>query len=607
MTPDLVLFGISSIIRLGTAGANAAEQAARDADALFPILREPAFDPISYINTYFVHPDTRDLVQGDTAPYRLLWDQLDNQVIEQPDFIDTLLILSIKIESKKGNAAADPRKRSSVAAGSLMVAQWRDKDQPLNPWIGVILSAADIGLEYVSANPGILEVGTQGEKILGAYAKELAALLPDDGNFGTQHGFGQRLSATFLKAGLNAVADNPGWLSDEEHIQSLISNSIAPLVEAFPHQPLMTQLIWSDLGDAVMGPVAAAAFRTITENPATFLGKKFDSDKAIGAVTRAIFLQVADTGLADQFTKDGLVELSQAVFTVVAEKPALFIGDNEGRTDEMARLLVADLAGVLSKTDSFDRNLARQLAGTAVSTVGANAYRFEDSDDPWYKVAVYLIESVTGTLSEAVVENTALQRVLSPDQLIELGRIVIRNIGASPNLILGDDDAEWNGVIKAIASGMEADERLLLSGSDWLQIAALAAAEASRNPARLFNLKDNQVLAGQLIMVILEAASEILPEAGHGKRSILFGATLLEAVQIAVRAGAGNSAAVTQHLDDIQLMVASLNLFVAENHEKYGSKEWLRIFRLLFQAVLDGAALPALTDEIAEDLLKGVA
>jgi hypothetical protein len=607
MTPDLILFGINSILRLGAAGANAAEKAARDADALFPLLRVPQFDPVNYINSYFLKPETRDLVKGDAAPYGSLWDQLNNQAIEQPDVIDSLLMLSIKIETEKGEAAADPRTRSTVAAGSLMVSQWREGDEPLNPWIGVILTAADIGLEYVSVNPGILDLGTQGEKILGAYAAELAELLPNDGNFGSQHGFGQRLGATFLKAGLNTVVDNPGWLADEAHVQALIKHSIEPLVAAFPEQTLMNQLIWSDLADAVMGPVAAAAFKIIAENQSAFLGSKFDPDRAVGAVTGAIFLKVANTGLSDQFTRDGLVELSRAVFTVIAGKPALFVGDSEGRTDELARALVSDLAGVLAETDAFDRNLARQLAGTAITTVGANAYRFRDSDKPWHSVAMDLTVSISKLLSDVVAGNTMLEKVLTPDQLVELGRIVICHIGASPGLVLSDRNADWSGVVTAIANGMAADKNLLLSGDDWLQIVSLAAEEAARNPARLFRLKDDQVLAGRLITVILEGAGDIMPETDNARRSVLFGATLLETVQIAIRAAAGNPAAVREHIDVVKQLVSSLNAFVAENHSRYGSKEWLRMFRLLLQAVLDGATLPALTDEIAEDLLKGVA
>lgn len=608
MTPDLILFGINSIIRLGAAGAKAADQAARDADALFPLLRRVDFDASNYINSYFLTPETRDLVTGEEAAYSEHWNQRENEVIETPIAVDTLLMLSIKIETAKGNEAADPRKRGNVAAGALMVAQWRDSEQPLNPWIGVMLTAADIGLEYVSVNPGLLDLGTQGDAILSAYAKELAALLPDDGNFGTQHGFGQRLGASFLKAGLSAVAANPSWLTDEEHLQQLLKNSIKPLVDAFPAQSLMTQLTWRDLGDVVMGPVAAAAFETVANNQAAFLGNKFDTDQAVGAVTRAVFLQVADTGIQDQFSRDGLVELTQAVFQVVADKPGLFVGDNEGRTDELARALVSDLAGMLAETETYDRRLARQLAGTAISTVGTNAYRFQKAGEAWHKVATDLVISVSRTLSEAIVSETQLEKVLSQEQLIELGRIVIRHIGESPGLVLNNGNSEWSGVISAVATGMLADDNLLLGGEAWLQIASLAAEEAARNPARLFSLEDDQVLAGELIKAILEGASEILAESDRSARSVLYGATLHEAIQTAIRAAAGNAAAVKEHLLVIKQLVSSLNAFVADNHEMYGSKEWLHMFGLLLPAVLDGASLPELSNEIAEDLLKkGVA
>jgi hypothetical protein len=606
MTPELLVFSINSIIRLGKAGKAAAEQAARDQDALFPLLKATDYDPLIYVNSYF-RQDTerRALVQGNNAPHKALWDQVQDQAIENDEGINDLLIISIQWETESGGSAPDPRVRTDLAAGSALVAQWNPSNKPVSPWIGVMLTAADIALAYVSTHPEILDIGSQGEKIISAYAKELAVLLPDDGNFGPEHGFGQRLGATFLKAGLSAVVTNPQWLSSEEHVQKLIGNSIKPLIDAFPAQTAVQQLVWSDLGEAIMGPVAAATFETLAANQAAFLGDNFQVDEALGALTNALFVEIAKDGLTDQFKKEGLLELYRAAVTVVVEKPALFVGADAGASDDLARDMVSSLARVLVQVSDSDRQLGRQLAGTAIAVVGRNAQRFADEDEPWHAVAAQLVGSVTASLSTNILSQAAIKNVLSQDQLVELGRIVVTSVGNSPSLVTGADHAEWNGVISAIAQAMEADEKLLLSGDDWLQIASVAAREAATNPERLFKLDVDQVLAGQLMSTLLEAASVALAEPTQAKRSVLYGDTLREALLITVRAASGNAGAVREHLAEIKLLSVSLNTFVIENHEEYGSKEWLRMFRMLLQAVLDGVGAPVLDAEIAEELLKG--
>jgi hypothetical protein len=175
-------------------------------------------------------------------------------------------------------------------------------------------------------------------------------------------------------------------------------------------------------------------------------------------------------------------------------------------------------------------------------------------------------------------------------------------------MILGSKNEAWEGVLTAVAAAMKADTKLLLSGDDWLEIAKVVAEEAAANPARLFrlNLGDpDDVQAAKLISTILKSAGAIIKTPDLQGKTVCFGKTLRETIIIVLRTTSGNSQAAEEHLDKIEKLIKKLNEFVAQNHLKYGNKEWLRLFRILLSALLDGKDMADLTVETANELLQG--
>jgi hypothetical protein len=155
---------------------------------------------------------------------------------------------------------------------------------------------------------------------------------------------------------------------------------------------------------------------------------------------------------------------------------------------------------------------------------------------------------------------------------------------------------------------MKADTKLLLSGDDWLEIVKVAAEEVAANPARLFRLNPadpDDVLAAKLISAILKSAGAIIEEPELQGKTVCFGKTLREAIIMVLRAASGNSQAAEEHLDKIEKLIKTLNEFVAQNHLKYGNKEWLHLFRVMLSALLDGKVIAELTEETANELLQG--
>lgn len=602
MNPSLISFGILSILRLGRVTNDALEQWARDSKAIFPKINVPNFKRRVYVNGFFNLNENKHFVVGDDAPYAEYWD--NSAVKTDESSIDALFTAAIKIEAERG----DDLNRGWTQGGAILVAQWDPSQGPISPWAKIIITAGDIALDYVAANPSILDLDGNGEQLISAYARNLSAMLPDDGKFGVRENFAQRLAGAFLRAGLSTISENPEWLVSEDHLQELISSSVTPLLDKLP-DTITGQLKWQRLSEAIMGPAAKAALLTLAKHQTAFLGKDFKPDKALGAVTQALFLEAAEDELKDQLTRDGLLGLYSAVLSVAAERPELFLGDDDKPKDKLTRKLFSNFATVLrGSPPPFDGEVGVALASAALGAVGNNIHRFVDETDVWTQTAADMVQILITKLRKALDANKKIERVFSKSQLIELGRILLSHVAESPWMILGSKNKAWEGVLNAIALAMKADTHLLLSGKDWLEIVKVAAEEVAANPTRLFKLKPDDpedVLAAKLISAILKSAGTILVIPELEDKTVLFGKTLREAIIIVLRATAGNPQAAEEGLNEIEKLVKELGEFVAQNHLQYGNKELLRLYRILLSALLDGKDTPTLTKETANELLQG--
>ena len=83
MNPELFIFLINSVIRVGRAAGEALSQYARDAEALFPAAVKVNMKRPHFVKAFFnSDPQYLKLVEGDPAPYAAYW---------SADFHDTLL------------------------------------------------------------------------------------------------------------------------------------------------------------------------------------------------------------------------------------------------------------------------------------------------------------------------------------------------------------------------------------------------------------------------------------------------------------------------------------------------------------------------------------
>ncbi len=349
LTSALLIAAVRATIRLVGAGDSALSQYVRDRDQLVP---DANVDGLLFVSNAvatrgaFGHdPAMQKLLEKDPA-LRAAWEKFQQHDKTEIPVLQKAIARQ-KLTEKYGSVT--DAQLENLAFGERL-RQWDPKDpnRPLEPWERFAVALADVALEFVGANPGILGVGGNGEKLIGAFAENVSELIPDDGAYGPQQFFGERVLGIVLRAGLQTVVDKPGFLFDETHLQQLVKNVATPVLAAFDNKAgLAEQVRWQNVVDAVLGPASSAAFKTLAENEKAFLGAKFDPEKAVGALTASLLKTVADNGLDDVFTKNGLIALYTSAVGVVADRPELFLGKSGDAKDKFFSDLLGGVAKVL--------------------------------------------------------------------------------------------------------------------------------------------------------------------------------------------------------------------------------------------------------------------
>ncbi len=618
MNPLFVLFGIRAALRLGRTGAEIYAQRSRDRAVFLPDLIKPDIDRYALIVTFYASAAREQALLDDEA-LSPLWDEdLHRPIRKSPAVVDTLFAAVIEAQIQEAGTEDETEAELSVEiAGGFMIEQWNRSAAPISPVGRIAITMADIALEFVGSNPSVMGIGGNGERLIGAIALNLSHMIPDDQDeFGTRAKFADRLCGIFLRAGLSVLADHPELVVDQDHLQALMAETLTPLVTNLPDD-LSEQLEWRALLDALAGPAASAAFAVVAERPDAFLGKAFSTDKAVGAVTQALFETLSDTGLREQLTDAGWLKLYKSVLRVAADRPDLFIGSGDQPKKELLRDLLSGVAQTLHASEAFDGELGAELAAIAIDALNENAAVLLELDDQdeWQTLAIDMIDQVSGALADRLrnPDQAGALRQFGKQQLVELSRIFLVQAAATPGM-LGIGRTELKAIVSGVASAMAADENLLLTSDDWLKIAAVAAAEASVNPGRLFGLNEDtaegalgaEIIGGLLTVAAaewdkLDAEGAAGRDAGH----VLAGPTLRDAITVALRAAAGNARAAASAGKPIETLAARISDIVREDPEAYGGGEWLLLFReMIGNALTEGTIVDISDDEIRTILSK---
>lgn len=604
MDPVLVVSAIRAAVRLGNVSAEAIGQYARDREVLLPAVRTIRLPDDVTLRAHF----KTNIVEV-TEDLKEYWDSFkDPKGTPHPCARDALSAAYAKWSIK--NAGTIPESIDG-ATGYWMIKQW-GTDRPIGPAAKVILTMADVALEFAARDPSLLGLQGRGEAVVKALASQIAHLIPDNlDELGSPNHLGATLTGLFLRGALQALASNPGLVVEEEHMKKLVENSLPILIKELDKAGKLDQYTLRNLVETLTGPIAEVAIKVAAEYPSSFFGNKFGNDTLLGVLTRTYLLKVAEAGTRKALTKSSAIELWKATLALAAKQPNLFLDDPESNSERFISSLFSALATALDKcAPTFGEELVTRLAATALDTMSKDIGLLVGGSKPWDEVATKILPTVLLALQDALErgDKGALKRLVSGDMLTEFVRIVLSQAARTPGMLIDTENEELKRIVGAVAKLMADDDSLLLSNNDWLFIAAAVAEEAAANPERLFGFRDGENrtdVVVPLIKSLITVAANQWRTYGRAKGAVLFGNTLREAIVIVVRAASGNTISALKNNVALEKLANQIGEIVLQNTGKFGSKEWLRLYRTLVPRVLETGSVGELDASAFEAILKG--
>ena len=589
MDPTLVVMAVRAALRLVRTGEQAFGQYARDRDAILKTIEKVDFAPIDTVRGFFrVNPEL--VPDGLQAAWKKVDGAGAGVVPREFDLIAAAYARAQALQKPALSRVADEY------GGLFIVKQWGSGAEPPSPVARVVLTIVDVAAEFASQDPQLFGVSGNAEVLVRALATHIAEFIPDDTNeLGPKNLLGERLASQFLKAALSTLNEHPDAVIDQQHVQQLVKSTLPKLIASFPTS-LDQQVDWRETIDALLGPVASEAMTVVAQNPRAFFGQRFGDDGLLGPLTRTYLMKAAEQGLDQTFTKAGVVSLYRATLAFAASRPDLFIGKPDDATERFLATVFQDLVTVTKNhSPPFDTNLLAQLGASTLEIAGREASALIDPTKPWENVTAQTLTPVVAATVNALRTGSSggLKQLASPASLEAFIRIIVTQIARTPGMITSSDNVEVNRLVAAVAAAMAADENLLLAQEDWLTIVAAAAEEVAANPGRLLGIKgtgSDGTLLSILLSDLIKVASEQWKKSGREGGTVLFGPTLREAMIVAIRASAGQAADAMFNAGKLKQLATQITALVADKLGKYGSKEWLCLYRVLItQVILTGA------------------
>ncbi len=547
VTPDLIVFGVQSVIKLGLAAEAAYEQYVRDRNASLPLL--PATEDEGLLaQQFFKQREMRHWVEQG-GPLAAHWNQADDLPQQGPDHLAAVIAQWHALLPQSPMSLP----RAAALAGVLQVRQWDDSDpdRPPSPQLRIILALADTALDFARSSPTLFAATGASQPLLraiAALAVETRGVIPpldepdawkDEKWLGAN--FGQSLLLTTFRAGLATLARHPDLVVNEKHVQRLVAATILPLKQGFDseaNRPGATSADvfsaltrWETLRDQLLPGMAAAALRSVAADRNAFLGNLVhagDGDQlttVVAALSGGVLDQAASLTGDDLLQRQTWLGFWRAGVTVIASRPELLVsGTTADEKTKALRQLVAAVAGKVGEDAQVGRLGQVMLLDVATATLDSVRTALPmllGSGGTWDGIAAELIASAIDGIRPALAGDSPalLRRLASRDQIAAFTGIVLSEIAATPRLVTGGHaGTEAQAVISAVTSAMAEKGADLLSPQGWLAVAAAAAKAAAANPGRLFGMTTagDARIGTQLIQLALSQASDAFDRAASG-------------------------------------------------------------------------------------------
>ena len=622
--PELVVFAIRAAVRLGRAAQLELEDYIRNRAMTMPRILTIDIDPVERLQAEIQH---RGLVDDEfRAIYRHYLEaaSVDERHAAELDIYAFALNKGLVIHTEQ---AIEER-------GLVTIRQWSEEADKGLPLARIGLAMVEVALDYITTNPGIFGIGTNGERFVRAMAGAIDEILPDSDSPGNvsltpEQLFGERSLAIFMHTGLSTLQAHIAETVEEEHLRDIAVSVLQPLIANFRDQTIERRKL-NELRDLLLGPMAQEAINAVVRHQRQFLGSRFAKNSGLGAVTEAILKTMAqEENIRNVLEREVWIKMYGAILNVAIERPELFIKEDSAEASDFGRNLVQTVAIRLKEmTPPFTEAVAATITADAISVLSRHTVILFDQDTPWEMVAGEAVGSVLESISTGMQDGleketlkngsvlngeAILKRVFSEDQVAALVRIVTDQVAKTPGMLTDQETRdEVKALVAGIARAISDSNRALLSADDWLEVAAVVTQEAAKNPGRLFRIIDDngtsvtpeKEFAVRLIKGLLNAAAADFHARGRSKGSVLFGETLRIVIEETIVTAAGNVEMAVSNEDALIKLVDRINKLQGVNATGFGRNEWLRIYRKYLKLVLLSKNGQSALDKISDDEIK---
>ena len=604
--PELVVFAIRAALRIGRAAQLELEDYIRNRAMQMPRILKIDLDPVEDLRAEI---QRQGLVDDEFLT-------VYNQYLEA-DSVEERHEAEIEIYAFALNKGLVTNTEQAIEKrGLVTIRQWSEDAENGFPLARIGLAIVEVALEYITTNPGIFGIGTNGERFVRAMAGAIDEILPDSDtpgrvSFTPEQLFGERSLAIFMHTGLSTLQAHIAENLEEEHLRDIAVSILQPLINNFRDQTIERRKL-NELRDLLLGPMAQEAINAVVRHQGIFLGSRFTKNSGLGAVTEALLKTIAqEENVRSVLNREVWIKIYGAILNVAIERPELFITEDQTATTDFGKNLVQTVAGRLKEmTPPFTPAVAANVAADAISVLGRHTVILFDQDSPWEEVAGEAVGSVLESISTGMklgLKNQTLEsgtvldgemilrRVFSEDQVADLVHIVTDRVAKTPAMLTGRETRdEIKALVAGIARAISDSNRALLSADDWLEVAAVVTREAARNPGRLFKIIDDngtsvapeKEFAVRLIKRLLNAAATDFRARGRSKGSVLFGETLRNVIRETIETAAGNVELAVNNEEAMINLVSRINHFQGLNATGFGHKEWLGIYRRYLKLIM---------------------
>ena len=377
--PELVVFAIRAALRIGRAAQLELEDYIRNRAMQMPRILKMDLDPVGDLRAEI---QRQGLV--DDAFLTVYNQYLEADSVEERHAAELEIYAFALNKGLVTNAEQAVEER-----GLVTIRQWSEDAENGFPLARIGLAMVEVALEYITTNPGIFGIGTNGERFVRAMAGSIDEILPDSDtpgrvSFTPEQLFGERSLAIFMHTGLSTLQAHIAENVEEEHLRDITVSILQPLINNFRDQTIERRKL-NELRDLLLGPMAQEAINAVVRHQGKFLGSRFTKSSGLGAVTEALLKTIArEENVRNVLNREVWIKIYGAILNVAIERPELFITEDQTATTDFGQNLVQTVARRLKEmTPPFTPAVAANVAADAISVLGRHTVILFDQDSAW--------------------------------------------------------------------------------------------------------------------------------------------------------------------------------------------------------------------------------